>query len=147
MDSLKLTFTPSTPKKLRTVYIVDDNPIERTMMIDFLGRYPELKVNEFETGDECVKEIVLSGISPDIILLDYFLDSEIAHSKDGLEILAKIKEISPNTSTIMYTSVENQRIIDLARKKGAFDYIVKGASGFEKLESIIEKSFVLVPEK
>lgn len=71
------------------------------------------------------------------------MDSEIAHSKDGLEILVKLKEICPNTAIIMHTGVENQRIIELARKKGAYDYIVKGAEGYKKLDSIIEKEFIL----
>ncbi|MBL0031132.1 MAG: hypothetical protein IPP27_02750 [Bacteroidetes bacterium] len=43
----------------------------------------------------------------------------------------------------MHTGVENQRIIELARKKGAYDYIVKGAEGYKKLDSIIEKEFIL----
>ena len=144
MNAIKLSFTPTPPKKLGTVFIVEDNPVERTMLVDFFGKYPSLKITEFATGDECVKEIVLSGIVPDIILLDYFLDSEVSLSKDGLEILTKLKEILPNTAIIMHTSVENPRIVELARKKGAFDYIVKGSSGYAKLESIIEKYFILI---
>lgn len=143
MDSIKLTFTPTQPKRLGTIFIVDDNPIELGMLVDYFDKYPGLTIKGFPTGDDCVKDIVLSGISPDMILIDYFLDSQVANSKDGLEILVKLKEISPNSAIIMHTGVENQRIIDLARKKGAYDYIVKGAAGYQKLDSIIEKEFVL----
>ncbi len=142
MDSIKLTFTPVPPKKLGTIFVIEDNPIELEMVIEYFSKYPGLTLKGFTNGDECVKEIVVSGISPDMILIDYFLDSEIAHSKDGLEILVKLKEISSNSSIIMHTSVENQRIIDLARQKGAIAYIVKGAAGYKKLDSIIEKYFV-----
>ena len=43
----------------------------------------------------------------------------------------------------MHTSVDNTRIIELAKKKGAYDYIVKGMEGFKKLDVIIEKEFML----
>ncbi len=143
MSSIKLTFTPTAPRKLGTIFVVDDNPIELNMLMDYFDKYPGIEVVGFANGDECVKHIVMSSISPDMILMDYFLDSEIAHSKDGLEILVKLKEISPNTAIIMHTAVENQRIMDLARQKGAYDYIVKGAEGYKKLDVIIEKEFIL----
>jgi DNA-binding NarL/FixJ family response regulator len=141
MESINLSFTPTPPKKLATVYIVDDNPVERSMMVDYFEKYPSLTLKEFPNGDECVKDLVMTGGAPDIILMDYFLDSEVAHSKDGLEILVKLKEICPTASIIMHTSVENARIVELARRKGAYDYIVKGTEGYKKLDSIIEKEF------
>ena len=143
MSSIKLTFTPTAPRKLGTIFVVDDNPLELGMLMDYFDKYPGIEVVGFANGDECVKHIVMSSIFPDMILMDYFLDSEIAHSKDGLEILVKLKEICPNTAIIMHTGDENQRIIELARKKGAYDYIVKGAEGYKKLDSIIEKEFIL----
>lgn len=141
MDSIKLSFNIPKLKKLRTIYVIEDNAIERNMLIDFLGKYPDLNSKEFFNGDACIKDIIVSKISPDLILLDYFLDSEIASSKDGLEILTKLKEISPNSEIIMFTSVDNERIIELARKKGAMAFIVKGASGYEMLDSIIRNNF------
>ena len=111
------------------------------MLIDFLSKYPNLKIKEFTNGDACIKDMVMSKSNPDLILLDYFLDSENASSKDGLEILEKMKEISPGSEIIMFTSVENERIFELARKKGAMGYIVKGAKGYEKLDQMLSIHF------
>ena len=141
MDSIKLEFNTPKLKKLRTIYIVEDNAMERNMLVDFLGNYPELKIKEFSNGDDCIKDIIVSKNSPDLILLDYFLDSNNPLSKDGLEILTKLKEISPNSEFIMFTSVDNERIIELARKKGAMAFLVKGTSGYELLDSIIRNNF------
>ena len=141
MDSIKLEFNTPKLKKLRTIYIVEDNEMERNMLVDFLGNYPELKIKEFTNGGDCIKDIIVSKNSPDLILLDYFLDSNNPLSKDGLEILTKLKEISPNTEFIMFTSVDNERIIELARKKGAMAFLVKGTSGYELLDSIIRNNF------
>lgn len=143
MDPIKLTFNTPRLKKLNSVYVIEDNPVELDMIIDFLGKYPNLSVKGFFNGDACIKDVVVSKVFPDLILIDYFLDSNLAASKDGLEILAKLKEISPNSEIIMFTSVDNGRIVDLARKKGALSYIVKGESGYEKLDTVLKKNFIL----
>ena len=141
MDSIKLSFNTPKLKKLKTVYVVEDNPVERSMIIDFFSRYPDVVVKGFFNGDSCIKDVVVSKVAPDLILLDYFLDSTMASSKDGLEILTKLKEISPYTEFIMLTSIDNERIMELARKKGAMGYVVKGASGYEMLDTILRKNF------
>ena len=113
------------------------------MLIDFFGKYPTLVVKGFSNGDACIKDVIVSKINPDLILLDYFLDSEIASNKDGLEILSKLKEITPYSEIIMLTSVDNERIITLARKKGAMGFVVKGRAGFAELDSILQKNFII----
>jgi DNA-binding NarL/FixJ family response regulator len=143
MDSIKLTFNTPRLKKLSTIYIIEDNPIESSMLVDFLSKYPNLTIKEFTNGDACIKDVVMSKVIPDLIFLDYFLDSNVASSKDGLEILAKLKEVSPNSEFIMLTSVDNERIVELARKKGAMGYIVKGVSGYEKLDSLMRNNFAI----
>lgn len=57
--------------------------------------------------------------------------------------LDKLKEISPKTDVIMLTSVDNKKIIELAKKKGALDYVVKSATGFNELDSVLKKHFSL----
>jgi response regulator of citrate/malate metabolism len=145
MDSIKLSFNTPKLKNLNSVFIIEDNPMESNMLIDYLSKYPNVVVKSFTSGDACIKEIVMSKISPDLILLDYFLDSTDASSKDGLEILAKLREITPYSEFIMLTSVDNERIIELARKKGAMGYIIKGISGYVKLDEMLKKIFALEP--
>ena len=129
-------------KKLETVFIVEDSAIERSMLKDHLAKYPTLKITEYSSGDACVRELIVgTAEEPDLVLMDYFLDSSFGQSKDGLESLAKLKEICPETNVIMLTSVDNQKIIDLATKKGALDYVVKGVSAFTQLDSVLKKHF------
>ena len=73
--------------------------------------------------------------------MDYFLDAALASKYDGLDTLAKVKEICPTTKIIMFTSVENERIIELAKEKGALGYIVKGTEGFNQLDEMIRSNF------
>lgn len=131
-----------TTKNLETVFIVEDSPIERTMLKDHLSKYPKLKISEYSSGVACINDLIVGKLEePDLILMDYFLDSSFGQSKDGLESLTKIKEICPGTNVIMLTSVDNKRIIELAREKGALDYVVKGVSAFTELDSVLKKHF------
>jgi len=141
MDNIKLAFNTPTPKKLKTICVVEDNPMEQTMIVDYFGKYKDLVIKAFSDGESCIKEIVKSNISPDLILLDYFLDSTVVTSKDGLEIMEKLKELSPNSNFIMLTSVENDRIKSLASKKGILGYIIKDKTSYDRLDSIIEGNF------
>jgi DNA-binding NarL/FixJ family response regulator len=131
---------------LKHIIIVEDSPAERTMMTDFLSRYEGVKITGFYSGDACIKAMVTETVaSPDLVLMDYFLDSNLAAKYDGLDTLVKIKEICPDSKVIMFTSVENNRIVDLAKEKGAFDYIVKNQAGFEKLDQVIRNAFLTHP--
>lgn len=132
-----------TTEKLTNVFIVDDSEIERSMLTDHLSKYPHLKIKEFSSGDHFIKEFIMGNLEePDLVLMDYFLDGSGA-AKDGLEILSKLKEISPNTKVIMLTGVHNEKIIDLAKKKGALDYIVKSSVSFNQLDDVLAKHFNL----
>ncbi|MBL0031133.1 MAG: hypothetical protein IPP27_02755 [Bacteroidetes bacterium] len=62
MSSIKLTFTPTAPRKLGTIFVVDDNPLELGMLMDYFDKYPGIEVVGFANGDECVKHIVMSSI-------------------------------------------------------------------------------------
>ena len=131
-------------KKLESVFIVEDSEIERSMLKDHLSKYKNLKIKEYYSGTACIKELIVGNAKePDLILMDYFLDSNMGASKDGLESLAKLKEICPDTNVIMLTSVDNKRIIELAKEKGALDYIVKGATGFSDLDTVLKKHFTM----
>jgi len=131
-------------KKLESVFIVEDSAVERSMLKDHLSKYKNLKIKEYSSGDVCVKELIIGTVEePDLVLMDYFLDSSFDKSKDGLDSLTKLKEICPDTNVIMLTSVDNPKIMDLAAKKGALDYVVKGITAFEKLDSTLKKHFLL----
>jgi len=128
-------------QKLNSIYVVEDDSAARMMMLDFLGQYKDVTLKGFITGEACIGEIIHSKISPDLILMDYFLEASLAAKYHGLDTLTKIKEISPQTRIIMFTSVDDPEIIKLAQKKGASNYVLKGSEGFDEIKKIIESSY------
>jgi response regulator of citrate/malate metabolism len=128
-------------QSLKSIYVVEDNADARAMVLDFLSQFNGVQTKGFFTGDACIKDIVDGKNIPDVILMDYYLDSSFASKYDGLDTLSKIVEICPESKIIMFTSVDNERIVKLAKEKGAFDYVVKGEQGFDKLKTILENNF------
>jgi DNA-binding NarL/FixJ family response regulator len=114
------------------------------MLADHLSKYPNLKIQDFSGGEYFLRALITGSIDePDVVLLDYFLDVSPGAAKDGLEILRKLKEISPEIKVIMVTSVDNPKIVDLAKKQGALDYVVKNAAGFNNLDAVLEKHSIV----
>ncbi len=69
--------------------------------------------------------------SPDVVLLDVGLPE-----MDGVEVLKRLKSISPDATVIMVTAVEEVTTIVNAIKHGAYDYLVKPIDSQELLLTI-----------
>ena len=54
------------------------------MLKDHLSKYSGLKITEYSSGNACLKELIVGNVKePDLILMDYFLDSNYSGSGDG----------------------------------------------------------------
>jgi len=128
-------------KKLKSIYVVEDDSVARTMMLDFLGQYKDVTLKGFMTGEACIGDILHTKVHPDLILIDYYLEGSLVAKYHGLDTLVKIKEISPDSRIIMFTAVERDNIIELAKEYGASDYVIKGPNGFNEVKRIIDSSY------
>ncbi|REJ84772.1 MAG: response regulator [Bacteroidetes bacterium] len=130
------------PSSLQSVFVVEDSEMERSMLSEHLEKIPGVKVKTFSNGSACLRDIIMENVQePDLILMDYFMDSAQGSNRDGLEILEKLVEFSPELKVIMFTSVGNEKMIALAKSKGALDYVVKSSAGFEDLDKTLKKHF------
>jgi two-component system OmpR family response regulator len=124
--------------KSRTIFLVDDDAIYlASLEIDFL-KYPEFTVKVFATGELCIEQL---HTSPDIIVLDYHLDSINSTAKNGMETLDVIKSINPGIPVIILSAQDQINVaVDCMHHK-AHDYVVKNETAFMRLEKIIAASF------
>lgn len=81
-------------------------------------------------GSECL-ECLAAGQKFDLILLDIKMPKV-----NGLDILKKIKEKSPNQNIIIITGYKSMETASEAVKAGAVDYIVKPFSSKDILKSV-----------
>ena len=117
------------------IYIVDDEPLQRDMLQDHLGKMSGYEIVSFSTGEECVAAVKVR--KPVILFLDYNLDSQVKNALDGVEILKEIKELSPETEVVMISGQDKIEVAVNSMKYGAFDYIVKGESAFYRAEKAV----------
>jgi len=78
-------------KKRINIAIIEDDPIMAEMIQDNLFlKFPSATTTIFPTGELALEKIVTP---PDMIILDYQLDSIQPDAMDGLQVLAKLKKI------------------------------------------------------
>jgi two-component system, OmpR family, response regulator len=128
------SLTEKSDKEL-SVYLIDDDIIYLTAMEHFLlHEIPSLKIKTFLTGESFLTVI---EDKPDVVILDYYLNSEEASAEDGIQILKKIRENNFGTKVIMLSCQEEVKIAINSIKNGALDYVSKGESAFSKVRDII----------
>ena len=118
-----------------TVVLVDDDFIFLEMLKETLIDNPDYDLVAFQSGEECVSNLHLK---PDVIVLDYFLNSENPDAKNGLEILKEIHEIMPEARVIILSGQEDGNIVYDFVRENATNYVVKDDNAFENIKKAIE---------
>jgi len=112
------------------VIVADDHEVVRCGLVNLLDGTNVEIVAEASSGEAVVR--LAMKHKPDVILLDI----RMAPGNDGLKALEKIRNDAPSVRCIMLTTFDNPTYIARAVASGAHDYILKGCSREELLESI-----------
>jgi two-component system, OmpR family, response regulator len=120
---------------VRYMFIIDDDAVQREMIKDYMAERYLFNVKIYDNGEDAMQDI--ESLKPEIIVLDYYLNSHSANAKNGLAILKEIKQISPNTEVVMFTGEDKLEVALESMRNGAYDYVVKGESAFNKIEKVI----------
>lgn len=129
-------------KKRTNIFIIDDNKVFALTLkasIENAFKKRSIKVHTFETGESCMKKFM--QIQPELVILDYSLNSTSLDAADGLQVLDKIKKCNSRTTVIMLTGNDHIEVALKSFHQGASDYIVKTASQFKEINQSISKSF------
>lgn len=123
--------------KKTKIFIVEDDPMHLQMLHDHLDQMSSFEIKDFGTGEECLQSIREKNEIPDIVFLDYYLNSVVKDAMDGLDILVELKKIIPQTDVVMLSGQDKIQVAVEVMKYGAFDYIVKGESAFYRAEKAV----------
>jgi two-component system OmpR family response regulator len=121
--------------KPRKIFIVEDDPMQADLLKDRLTRDTPHEVKVFYTGESCMRSI---AENPEVIVIDYHLNSNDRTAANGLDILSSIKKYLPDTYIIMLSSQERYGVALQSIQKGAENYVVKDQDAFEKIISLID---------
>ncbi|MCC6931644.1 MAG: sigma-54-dependent Fis family transcriptional regulator [Deltaproteobacteria bacterium] len=114
------------------ILIVDDEPNVRESLRMILSNYYD--VQTAEDGELAVKIMRESDSLPVLVLLDLMMPG-----RDGLEILADIKQLYPQMAVIILTASTGVKSAVAAMKIGAVDYLNKPYD-VDELLSLIEET-------
>lgn len=106
------------------IFVVDDDQVVNTLVtrrLEALG-YP---VRSFASGEECLDE--LAG-DPDLIVLDYWFESDGRSSLNGLEVVERIRAVRPVLPIIILSGQENGEVVFELARKGISSYVIKDSS-------------------
>lgn len=122
-------------KEIKTVFIVDDDQAQAAMVADYLGKFKNITIKTFHSGEDCIKNL---GLNPQIIFLDYSFDKAGKNAMNGIQILKEIKNADESIEVVMFSAQDKIEVAVNTMKYGAFDYIVKNESSFHRSENVIK---------
>jgi CheY-like chemotaxis protein/AraC-like DNA-binding protein len=130
---LEIINDTSSKNKIK-LFLVDDDPVFlRLLEIQFL-EHDGFTIETYTTGEQCIENLYHN---PDIIILDYYLNSVVKNAMTGLETLDKIKSLNAAIPLVMLSSQDKIEIaVDCLHHK-AVDYVVKNETAFMRLQKII----------
>lgn len=118
----------------KLIFVVDDDEMFSMMLSDHLSQNPLHKVVRFGTGEEAVREL---SKKPDVIILDYNLNSIDPNAADGKAILQQIKSLDKQACVIMLSSQDQYGTALQTIVKGALEYVIKDKEAFTRIDTIL----------
>jgi CheY-like chemotaxis protein len=120
------------------IYLVEDDLVflQALKQVVCANQEIPLSVKSFQSGEACLEEINKS--SPDLIILDYFLDSKISMAMTGFHLLGLIKTKNKKTQVIFLSGQGNASIAASCIKAGANEYIAKDEIAFCKIQYLLK---------
>lgn len=122
-----------TSQKL-SIYLVDDDTVFATALTGHLEKTPNVSVRSFETGEHFLENI--DG-TPDIVILDYYLNGTFPAAMNGLQVLKKLMKVHPKVKVIMLSVQDKMEVAVETIKHGAYDYVIKDDKVFLRAKHVI----------
>jgi DNA-binding NarL/FixJ family response regulator len=119
--------------KIKLFLVDDDALFLKSLEIDFL-KAADFEIETFVTGELCIANL---SHQPDIIILDYLLDSVDKNAMNGIETLDKIKAFNPDIPVIILSAQDKIEVAINCMHHKATDYVVKSETAFLRLQKII----------
>lgn len=127
------------------IFIVEDNNVfAMTLKADIENHFSNmpLEIQLFRTGEE--SWVKFKGEEPQVVILDYNLNSNNPDAMDGNEVLVWFKRENPKTKVILLTSEDNVEIAIESFRIGAFDYVIKNETQFKRIHYSLFNIFNLI---
>jgi DNA-binding NtrC family response regulator len=123
--------------KIKIFLVDDDDMFIKALKNQLKDKRAEIKT--FNSGQDCLECI---QDYPQIIVLDYALNDSL----NGVQVLNKIKQNSPETKVIMLSGSTRSRVKTDTLKYGAYDYIEKSKEGMLHIKKEVKMLYDEIEE-
>jgi DNA-binding NtrC family response regulator len=121
-----------------SVFLVDDDAVFlKALEIQFV-QDGGFSIETFATGESCLENI---HKNPDIVVLDYHLNSISKKAINGLETLDLISAYNKNIPVIILSAQDKIEVAVSCMRHNAFDYVIKNETSFLRLKKNINGYF------
>ncbi len=120
-------------KMVKKIFIVDDDDMMAMALEDHLTRNTLHEIHVFTTGEECIKNL---RMQPDVIILDYNLNSVHKEAANGMAILDAIKKLNRDIPVVLFSSQDAYSVALQSINKGATQYVIKDEKAFDNIVAI-----------
>lgn len=115
------------------IFIVEDEPSYAKGLVHALDTKGFVNVRHFSAGEEALDHLYMK---PEIMILDFRLGRD---SMDGLQVLKMVRKKAPQVQVIFLTMIDNLEIATETIKNGAYDYVVKNETAFERVKNLLRR--------
>jgi DNA-binding NarL/FixJ family response regulator len=116
-----MTSTTKAPSALhkRRVYVVDDHPIVRQGLAQFIAHEPDIEVcGGAANVNDALEEI--AAMRPDLVIIDISLEGS-----NGIDLINQLKTRNENTKALVWSMFDEKLFAERALRAGALGYINK----------------------
>lgn len=114
--------------RMPLIMLVEDSPIIREIVMHILEKQLKVRVVSFDSAESAIQNLDL--YEPDVILMDYNLNSSSPLNMTGLQFLKKMKLLGKPNSVIMMSGQRDKNVTSEILKSGAVNYLSKEDEGF-----------------
>lgn len=122
----------------KLIFFVDDDKMMLDLMEYTFKCREGYEVKSYYSGEDCIRNI---NLSPNLIVLDYYLGNDKGESMSGLETLKKLQKLGKNIPVIILSREKDKTTIKEFIKLGAKKYVVKDDYFIDTLIETIEGHF------
>lgn len=127
------------------IFIVDDDKMFSLALkanIESSFENKPIKVHSFVTGETCMQKF--NEEQPQIVILDFHLNSKYYDAEDGIQVLDWIKKENAETNVIIVTSDDSCNVALKSFEHGACDYVFKTETQFRKINYSLANLFKII---
>ncbi len=125
-------------KEKKEIYLVEDDEWYANLLAMQLEENPNYSIQLFHTGEELLSKW---ENTPDLVILDYHLNSSNINARTGGDILKILNRDYPELPVLMLSGLEDVNEVVELLKVGANDFIVKNEEAFDKLKESVADTF------